>query len=952
MKLKQITLQGFKSFANKTIIDIDDDLVAIVGPNGSGKSNIIDGIRWVLGERLKELRTKESQDVIFNGSESKKPSNFAKVDLVFYNDDNYLDIEFLEVKFSRKLYRDGTNNYYINDNKCRYKDINNLILDKGFSKDSFAIISQGQINKLTSASPEKRREIVEEVAGILKYKTQKKNAVNKLKRIDLNLEKLTYKLETLKVNLDSLEKEKEAAIKFENINEMLQEKEISFLYANITDIKEKILELEFNIDLLVNKQKNFNQDLALNRDELKMLDNNITAEQTKLNELIQLKSRMDIEKSKKKQDMSFIEQQNKVFLNSNDNKEILQFKNDLKNLTMEYDHFNKQKTNITPKQENTAKEIIALELEQKDLMGKKSQLEIKYSELLARTVDEKIPYNVRDIIENSHISGIIGTVKELYSYNANVEIAIEKIIGMRKFEIVTESKYVAEKGIKYLKQNKRNPLTFIPLDQIKSRFVKADIQEIIATNPNIFLGVAQDFLDFEKKYQKVISSFFGNIILCPNLKAAYKGLKLINNQYQLVTLDGEIIYTSGKIRGGFNSNSANIKLKVEVKEIENKIADINEEQENITNKLLELNKNKTLLDMESSMLLKKSSELEEEIKQKELSIKQFEDGLDNKDYILANEIEEELKELKEKETRIDLDFSQTEEKLKSLRTKKENLEDNQENLLASDKEFQMDLNNYKEQKIKAEYEINGYLTTLREEYTMSFEKASKIAIKNINKEQYAKEIKALKQEMKNLGFINFESIEVYDKEKEEYDELNFQHEDLATSAEKIKTILDKLDLFVKDKFLEAYTKLNKEFLFIFNELFEGGEAKLKLTDPNNLLETGVEIVVNPPGKTPKGLDLLSGGEKALTAIALLFAILKVRKIPFSILDEVEAALDDRNIDKYSKFIKVFSKRTQFIVITHRPKTMNVMNKLYGVSMVDKGISTLLSVDLNNALEEE
>ncbi len=952
MKLKKIQLNGFKSFGEKTEIDFENNLNGIVGPNGSGKSNIIDAIKWVLGQqKSSDLRTKTNIDVIFSGSEKKKPKNVAEVTLVFDNSDRYLDIDFSEVSFKRRLFRNGDNEYFLNGSKCRLKDINNLIMDKGFGKDSFSIISQGKVEEIIMSKPEKRREMIDEVAGIKKYRVKKNTVNRKLERLDVNLEKITFIVEEINSKLEPLKEAAKKAKLYKEYKTELSKKEKTLIANNIQNSSEELKSLEEEFfDVKKEASKN-NENISSLEKELFSIDEKISKLQSKISDLnnkINVKANDEMILDNK---IALINEKNKMYEDTDDSLRIEQLSKVIKDLKIEKHQLEVKNSEITPKKNSSFDKINILK---QDIQINKTKLyELKKEQEQLKFMQSKnsYPFAVKKILEMAN-NNILGTIKDNISIYVGYELAVNTVLGNRKNEIITIDESVVKEAIKYLKDNKLGKATFSPINKVKPRFIDNNTKEILTNNKDLYLGVAIDFVEFDNKYKNIISSVLGNVIVCKDIEQANKLNNILNSKYQIITLEGDVFLTSGKISGGYDKNmsTANVEKKLNsvsmnINELEDSLLKFERELEENSSEFMHL---KVELDININKLEKINSDLKEvnmeynSIMSKDsskgnLNVLDFESELENikneKLLILSqkNEMQNELKINLENKTVINNNLVNVRADYKTLSSKEAHLE---------------------VRIIQLKEKIKVLIEELSEKYSISFKAAYESSVKLDDLEEYTKDVKTLKAKIQSLGFINEEAVVEYEKQKEKYDYYYNQKVDLESSKEKILLVLEKLDKFVVEKFDDAFRKLNVEFKQIFSQLFDGGNATLILTEPDDLLNTGVEIIAQPPGKKSQVIGLLSGGEKALTAISLLFAILRVRVVPFAILDEVEAALDEANVIRYIEYLKVFSLNTQFLIITHRQSTMEKVDKLYGVTMVEKGVSSVLDIDLKSMKNNE
>ncbi len=936
MELKKLKIYGFKSFANKTVISFEDPFIGIVGPNGSGKSNIIDAIRWVFGEQSnKSLRGESSTDVIFGGTQTKRKQNFAEVTIVFDNSDNYLEIEFLEVEVTRRLYRNGISEYLINGVESRLKDINDLFLDKGIGKNSFSIISQGKIEEILSTNQDHRRQIIEETAGILKYKKRKESTVNKLKKTSENIHSVDLIIEELNNTLIPLEKQAKDAIKFERIDKLLKQKEISFLANSIQNGSDEYKYLkkeqeDLNLKIIDNQKvinsnlenENIclnNQNKLLNKIEIISLE--IIEKQEKLTDLkINLKVLYERESNNNDHDREYY-LKNKVLENNNQLDKNIKEYNELK---IKYDYL-VSKIDLKKTDYLNDQDIVYKSKE------KINDLEFEINQL-------SLPYATRKIIDEN-IKGVINTVSNLFTTDNKFMQAISIAIGGKLNNIIVENKYTAQVAIDHLKKYKLGRQTFLPIDSMKSYYIDQSILNKLKDLDG-FYGSGIDLIEYDDMHSKVFENLLGNIIIVKDLKIGNEIVKNITRKYPIITIDGDFLATSGSLSGGFHKKKNKLILKSELEKFQSLLKD----QENKFNK--SQNEYKLLLNEINDL----SHQLENiskkiETDESENNILKIELSKFNNEYEHSNTIEEELDQLS-KEIKVlekdQLEYKYEAEKNKEqldnirLKTNEFNYENKLNNHQLKDNEIKL---------IKIESDLSNNQLILSEEYSLGFELALEKSDKDIDLDKYKKDINDLKRKIRNLGPVNFLAVQEYKSANDRYQFIKEQLDDLLISKNKLEDVINRLDQYFKESFKAAYIQLRSEFQIIFKELFGGGEADLILTNPEDMLTTGVEIIAQPPGKKLQTISLLSGGEKTLTAISLIFSIIRMKKVPFVILDEVDAALDESNVKRYAEYIKLFSSKTQFIVITHRPTTMECIDSLYGVTMEEEGISSLVKVNL-------
>lgn len=1179
MHLKSLTMQGFKSFANKTKIEFDKDITGVVGPNGSGKSNISDAITWVLGETsVKSLRGKKMEDVIFSGTNKRKPLGFAEVMITFDNRDRTLSYDFDEVSVTRKMYRSLESEYLINGQKVRLKDIKELFMDTGIGKDGYSLIGQGKIDEVLSNSPEKRRAIFEEASGISKYKQRKTEAENKLRRTDENITRLSDIISEIARNVDHLENESKRAKEYilfyeelknldlgiskrdylnilsylETRNISLKEKKENFekMSSELLDIKEKEQKFKADISLLEEEielriDENFKNSTILNeiKSEIELTNQNIknieeknidlkSEEEALLLKSLENKNNLEAlykdqnlllsEKEKistlveeKREDLEFFIKENKDFISKKDeyeerylksleNRSVMVSRIDtisrlieerasrsdeitklLKKIESDFLCLNSSKEDLVQKIKHVDKNIqefenikneLVNEIEEKknkkkeleELIGEKNKIAIGFQtkiKSLKSVIDNFEGYSKStksfmhlSTNKNLFTESLLGPVGDNLRVKKEFETAINVALGASVQNIIVKDQSSVYKMIDILKKNNLGRLTFMPIDKLQPSISNFDLKPFLNTG---ILGYADSLIDFDDNLKKVFSYLLGRVVIAEDYDSAINFSNKTGSKFRVVTLDGESLNIGGTISGGSQKNNYSVLSRnTELEEFEEEYKKVSRflvEKENELLKLNEilstliskLNENEDFLKDfrekitsydEQNMKLSLSFENLNVAKnryllEKENMSKTFESDLNEKNSLSDNlfKIEteiENLKDLKEKNDRISLQnseiletkkeelqnlnlkFEVNKEKLssskisidriaaenleseKSLLNIKNTLEINFKKIIdAEEREVKLSENFEQHTRKKKELETNlEFLKTELKSKKESFEKYSlyidekKENIFKLEKEiiglennivsrskekddilervftQYEvksfdevidedfsvsesrNRIKVLKNEIKELGPVNLSSIEEYNLNKERLDFNIAQRDDLLKSKIELKEVIFKLEDSMKKKFKESMEKIGIYFNEIFITLFNGGQASIEIEEREDFLNAGIEIKAQPPGKRFQSLSLLSGGEKALTAVALLFALLKVRPAPFCILDEIDAALDDANVKRYCKYLKTLTS-IQFILITHRKISMQIADVLYGVTMEELGISKIISTSL-------
>ena len=1183
MYLKRLELQGFKSFADKTVLEFRPGITSVIGPNGSGKSNISDSIRWILGEQsIKSLRGNKSLDIIFAGTQNRKSLGFAEGSLVFDNTDGALPIEYTEVTVTRKIYRTGETGYYINKVPCRLKDVLELFMDTGIGKDGYSIIGQGKIDEILSNKSEDRRNIFEEAAGIVKYRTRKQEAEKKLERTKLNLLRINDILSEIETNIEPLKISSEKAKKYLNLREELKNIEIGLFIYNIEKYKQSLEEIVKDEEIYNNQceeeQKNLDRIKALKEElknnidnittqieemsnlgfesqkEIEMLNSDISVAKTRItnnNENTQRYTK-EIEETTEKlrelQEEIEQKQQKKDSLKQNKEKyekELKEKEEELQKITeklsskeleieehkqkveentdkkyelqsqintqnVNYDNYEKREkqiqneimTNISEldnirfNKEEISKEFYEIESKRnkivknlEEINSKKeeadkkiklydsntqayqSEMRIKESRLkfLIETEKEKEGYvkSVKNLLLDCEKvkelgKGMNGVLANIIEVPEQYQTAIEMCLGMSLQNIVTDTEEDAKRLVEHLRKNNLGRASFLPISSVHGK----KLDKIKGNNQGV-IGIASDLIKYNKKYEQIITSLLGRTVIVDNMENAIKVAKQNGYTFRIITIEGDVINPSGAITGGsVAKKTVNIlgrgreieKLQKDIQNLKNKIEKQENEKEEYQNSIENIFEEVTLLEKELQEIdityatkkqkvlsideniekvekrINKLKEEQETIKQeKETSIKIKEEtqkeietlteetekltsiiqefaniNKDNQKYvddlnfditnlkISVSSFDESENSLQELQERILQDIENSKQSIKNKENQIEEIKQDNFNLEKSIEEIKQKIESIKEdvknsgskieelkqeriaknekltkqeneinekfkiiedlkaqivkidvRKTKTEEDINSIINKMWEEYELTPNNVPEYK-KPDNVQLTQKKVNELRKELRELGSVNIDSIEEYKNLKERYDFMCEQRVYLEDKMAKLIKIITDMTQTMKEQFKTQFALINKNFAEVFKELFGGGNASLKLEDENNILECGIDINVQPPGKKLQNMMLLSGGEKAFTAIALLFAILKINPAPFCVLDEIEAALDDVNVYRFADYLKKFSQNTQFLVITHRKGTMEAADTVYGVTMEENGISKLLSMKLKNS----
>ena len=977
MYLKQIRINGFKSFADKINIELEKGITGIVGPNGSGKSNIVDAVRWVLGEQsVKSLRGDGGMsDVIFSGSKTRNPSNSASVTLVFDNSDHSLKLDYTEVSIKRTIYKSGDNEYYINNEKVRLKDILELLMDSGSGKESFSIISQGDIAGIISTKPEDRRVIFESAAGVLKYKKRKEDATRKLEKTHDNIDRVDDIINELEVQITPLKEQAEKANIYINTKNELEDVEISLIIADLdnlnseyTNSKNQIEILNKDIISLSTTNTGFDADLSKKKIELSDLTDklyksqdelvNITKEVEKLNgekNIISERKKYEVEDIKLHNNILSLKEQELNYNNSIDvlNKEISDIKMDLDTNNSNLVSIENELNSCTD-----LKNKLASEYEFKNKKVTNNEYKIV---LLENTIDsnDKYSYAVKSALNNPKLSGICDALGNIIDVEDKYSNAIDVALGFSASFVITETTKDAENAINYLKSNSLGRVTFFPLDVIEPKTIDSNIYNILKDNKG-FIDIASNLVKYDNKYKNIILNQLGNIIVVSDMKTANTISKKIGHRYRIVTLDGEIIHVGGSLTGGINKKNNSIildkmekdklvketnDLKKDIEILNKSIKDNADSIDRVTIKLDSIKRkiiyNTELLSIKTNELNNITEKLNEVLSNINGTNNMLSNTLSKDEENILNKYYDKLSE----KDKLQSDINKINISIKELQ---EDIESIEHNFKSNNAEYYKKQTELKDLEVKVgrlDVKLDTLLNTLTNDYNITYDKAKKDYILSMPINDARKKVNELKKIINDLGIVNLGAIEEYDRVKTRYEFLNNQKNDLFKAENTLLEIIKEMDNVMTSTFTSTFKLIQVEFKKVFKELFGGGDAELRLTNPSNVLETGIDIVALPPGKKLTSISLLSGGEKALTAISLLFAILRVKPVPFCVLDEVEAPLDEANVDIFGKYIKKMEDSTQFIIITHKKKTMEFAKVLYGITMQESGVSKLVSVRL-------
>lgn len=969
MFLKRIELQGFKSFADKTILTFDSDVIGIVGPNGCGKSNINDAIRWVLGEQsVKSLRGNSMSDVIFNGSTQRKPVQTAEVTLVFDNSRHLLNIDYEEVEVTRRIHRStGEGEYFINKTPCRLKEILNLVMDTGLGKDSLSIISQGNISAFADAKPEDRRALFEEAAGVSKYKKRKNDSLNKLNRTQDNLIRLEDIIAELERQVHPLQKQAKKAEVYLEKKEQLESIEISVICDEIESLDTKLEALKkkaFDLDAqkviyetMISVHDVKNDEL---RKEMSETDFIINQLQNQFMNVVNEISTLEARKTE-------LDEKRKYALESANNLEkAKELKQMLEDARYEFEDRTKRmqdlRTDLELMQQNQSRlEIDLAKCEEENrqanmiwnrLENRRDVLENMMKQPFAHQAGVKAVIQAQSIL-----NGVMGVVSQIFKPIMNYESAIGSALGGAMYHIVTEDETSARHAITFLKKNQSGRATFLPLTVLKSRYMNSD-HRMLAENSTGFLGCASEFVENDEVFDIVRDSLLGNVLVCDNLMNANELAKRLKYGYKIITLDGDIVHRGGSMTGGkqkdqhspmniqkeFNQVLQQLegqKMHVEQLKIQSQscIARKRQLDGDVVQNQIAIAKLQPIVDVKRAKFERLQMDYEQVAPKEKLEDASFmQDNLVirlSNAYSKKDEIENEMKQKRERRMKAGSEAERNDNIIREKRRELNQLQNEQ-------RDVEVNI-------AKAETNLENVLNRLSTTYEMTYEHAATLK-QDLDMEEARKEVFKLRNEISALGNVNLDAPKEYAEVNERFTFYESQKIELEEARNKILSAIDEMDEAMIIQFKEMFDKINQELNDVFTALFGGGRAKLILVDPNDILHTGIDIDVQPPGKSVQNIRLFSGGEKSLIAICVLFSILKARTIPLCIFDEVEAALDQANVERFAKYIAQFRDESQFIVVTHRPGTMAQCDALYGVTMQQNGVSQLLKVHLKDAIE--
>lgn len=968
--LKRIEMSGFKSFADKTMIRFDEGITGIVGPNGCGKSNVTDAVRWVLGEQsAKSLRTGAGMsDIIFAGSESRKPVNTAKVTLVFDNSQKIFDSPFEEIEITREIRRgSGESACYLNRTPCRLKDISELVMDTGLGRDSLSIITQGNISSFADARPEERRLLFEEAAGVAKYKKRKKASLSRLETVSANLERVQDLIEELAGQLDSLKEQAEKAQEYITCRDELTDLEIYVLARSLEKAKEEQTRLEGELKEALAKQTTKRNELESDEvriEELRRenfaLDQDIMRMQNRQSHLMQEFYQVQKQKTE-------LDEKRKYALSKQESEERIQaLKEMAQDAKTEYEQRRRREAELRSEMEKSSEQQAVLsasiaqrQREANDLRQKISNEQSQLLVLQNRMETPSSSWGVQNVLKasrNGTLPGIIGTASQLLVAQEGYEQAISAALAGAADQIACRDEAAARNAIGWLKKTRSGRATFLPLTVCKPRSLQPWQQQIAERSEGI-LGTAQEFAISDPRLEAMKSRLLGQILVSDNLEAANKAARNLKYSLKIVTTEGDVVHAGGAMSGGSQKSkqTSYAQLKREWEQAKERLQHLQQQDQQLQQTIDQMVSKRRALDEDQVALridLEKVRSILQIKKEKFDSLYLELQSLDARAKVEEgpqDSLAARLSELHEESDKLKSRLEASQKKRNALAQEIQTLDGAIRILRKEISRLDSTIREKEVAKARTETRMEQDLERLSSEYSLTYEAAAARTIPS-EPARAAARAQVLRRKLTELGDVNLKAPEQYQMSKERHDFLKGQKEELEGAAKEILEAVDEMDQTMKTQFMEMFNKINDNLDGIFKAMFGGGHASLSLSDPNNILETGIEVNVQPPGKAVKSMQTFSGGEKALIAISVLFAILKARTVPLCIFDEVEAALDQANVERFARYLSHFKDQSQFIVVTHRPGTMEKCESLYGITMKKDGVSQVLKVLLKDAME--
>ena len=999
MYLKALEIQGFKSFADKTRLTFEKNITAIVGPNGSGKSNISDAILWVMGEqRSKALRGSKMEDVIFGGTEKRSSMGYAQVSLIIDNSAHIFDSDSSEIMLTRRYYRSGESEYYINREAVRLKDINSLLMDTGLGRDGYSIIGQGRIADIVSSKSTDRREVFEEAAGISRFRYRKEEAERKLEKTEENLLRINDKIEELELQVGPLKKQAELARQYMKLRDEIRVQEVSAWMATLDKLHEQAAAVSAEYEQTVRSLEQARADLEAlyassgNISE-RMHQKDVETERARErlaaaeNQAAQCESmaavlRADVKSSRESMERmlgDIAEQENRV---RGIQKNIDDNAGRLAELDGELIRLREENGSITNMIEGCRMKLASRENAVGQLSDRANRISVE-----ARSMESRI--NMLSEMEKDYegyskavktvmreagrgnLKGIHAPVANLVKTDDEFALAIETALGAAGQNIVVDTQNDGRRAIELLKKQDAGRATFLPVDTIRGTVMR----DAPVRDPG-FVGIASELVRFDEKYGEIFGNLLGRTVVAEAMPDAIRISKNNGNRLRIVTLDGQLINAGGSMTGGSNARGTGIISRAnELEKLKKQREKLVESEKSCAQQLERAKADYASVRYQLDMQLEEQSELKSRISSREAEKRAVESSTAQLKLLLESltgdsqarrdavdafrrkidgfngklaEKEAELAGINSRAEAIRAEIAEISKgklELEGRRTRadREAQERNRDILDLERRSAKIE-----QKKLAADMEEQQIMDKLWDNYELSHSAAQAMRRPVENLQRANRAIVELRRQISALGTPNLGAIDEYARVSERYDFLTGQRDDVTKAKGELNDIIRDITGQMEQLFTARFSEIDRCFRQTFLELFGGGKASLRLEDENDVLNCGIEIKVQPPGKALTNLSLLSGGEMAFVAIALYFAILKVRPTPFCVMDEIEAALDETNVTRYAEYMRRMSDRTQFLVITHRRGTMEEADMLYGVTMQEKGVSTVIELDLENA----
>ena len=1006
MYLKALEIQGFKSFPDKTRLTFEKNITAIVGPNGSGKSNISDAILWVMGEqRSKALRGSKMEDVIFGGTQKRAALGYAQVSLIIDNSARIFDSDNSEIMLTRRYYRSGESEYYINREAVRLKDINSLLMDTGLGRDGYSIIGQGRIAEIVSTKSTDRREVFEEAAGISRFRYRKEEAERKLQRTEENLLRINDKIEELEMQVGPLRKQSETAKQYLLLRDELRIQEISAWMATLdklheqsnsvkaehSQVKSELEQAKAELEALYSSTDSISERMHQKDVEAERARDRLSAAEAEASQCESFAAvlRADIKSSEENMarmlgDIAEQEKRSAELKKNIDsaNERIAEIDKAMKALEEQgqssLNVIEGGRMKLRSREQNV--EMLSEKANRIAVDGRSMDARIKLLGDMEKDFEgySKAVKTVMREAQRGNLKGVHAPVANLIKADDECALAIETALGAASQNIVVDTQNDGRHAIELLKRMDSGRATFLPIDTIRGSVMK----DAPVNDPG-FVGIAYELVKFDAKYDEIIANLLGRTVIAEAMTDAIRMSRNSGNRLRIVTLDGQLINAGGSMTGGSSVKNSGIisraneleKLRKQrvrlaedekscVQTLERARADLasvryqleiaQNEQSEIKAQTSSLEAEKRATENSANQLMLLLDSMSSDSDTRKSAVESFENKIASLSLRLA-EKEKELAAIKEKAAGIKAEIAEISRGKLELEGKRTSANKQAQSRSGNIMDLERRLARVEQKKLAGEMEEKQILDKLWENYELSHSAACSLRQPVENLAKANRQIAELRRNIAALGTPNIGAIEEYERVNSRYEFLSEQRADVDKAKAELVGIIKEITTQMEDVFVTRFKEIDEAFRQTFLELFGGGRAALKLEDENNVLSCGIEIKVQPPGKALSNISLMSGGEMAFVAIALYFAILKVRPTPFCVMDEIEAALDDANVNRYADYMRRMADKTQFLVITHRRGTMEEADMLYGVTMQEKGVSTVIELDLESAqktLEEK